>query len=245
MKQNEDLSGISRRGLLRHSAVSWIEQCRNGGESFRECVKRASQLDWEGRFFSPRTLEDWYYAHRQGGFSRLQGRRRSDAGVLRALEPQVAEAILELCKSQPRLTVTAILERLRVQGIIEAGSQCSRSTVYRFLHQQGLDRHRLRALANEVGGPTKAWESDSPNALWMSDVMDGPSLKNAARAQRNALGWWLRWTITVGSARMRSFTLTRRSRRCWTVCVRVLSDADCPRLFIPIRGRSSPVASSK
>ena len=165
--------------------------------------------------------------------------------MLRALEPQVAEAILELCKSQPRLTVTAILERLRVQGIIEAGSQCSRSTVYRFLHQQGLDRHRLRALANEVGGPTKAWESDSPNALWMSDVMDGPSLKNAARAQRNALGWWLRWTITVGSARMRSFTLTRRSRRCWTVCVRVLSDADCPRLFIPIRGRSSPVASSK
>ena len=189
MKQNEDFSGISRRGLLRHSAVSWIEQCRNGGESFRECVKRASQLDWEGRFFSPRTLEDWYYAHRQGGFSRLQGRRRSDAGVLRALEPQVAEAILELCKSQPRLTVTAILERLRVQGIIEAGSQCSRSTVYRFLHQQGLDRHRLRALANEVGGPTKAWESDSPNALWMSDVMDGPSLKNASKgaAQRTWL----------------------------------------------------------
>jgi putative transposase len=189
MKQNEDLSGRSRRGLLRHSAVSWIEQCRNGGGCFRECVKRASQLDWEGRFFSPRTLEDWYYAHRRGGFSRLQGRQRSDAGELRALQPRVAEAILELRKSQPRLTVTAILERLRVQGIIEAGSQCSRSTVYRFLHQQGLDRHRLRALVNEVGGPTKAWESDSPNALWMSDVMDGPSLKNDSKgaAQRTWL----------------------------------------------------------
>jgi putative transposase len=189
VKQNDDLSKMSQQALVRHSAVSWIEQCRNGGGGFRECVKRASQLDWEGRLFSPRTLEDWYYAHRRGGFSQLQGRRRSDAGELRALEPQVAEAILELRKSQPRLTVTAILERLRVQGIIEAGSQCSRSTVYRFLHQQGLDRHRLRALVNEVGGPTKAWESDSPNALWMSDVMDGPSLKNDSKgaAQRTWL----------------------------------------------------------
>ena len=189
MKQNEDLSGISQRALLRHSAVSWIEQCRNEGHSFCECIKRASGQEWEGRFFSPRTLEDWYYGYRRGGFSRLEGQRRSDAGQLRALQPHVAEAILELRKSQPRLTVTAILERLRVQGIIEAGSRCSRSTVYRFLHQQGLDRHRLRAVANEVGGPTKAWESDSPNALWMVDLMDGPSLKSQGKsgAQRTWL----------------------------------------------------------
>ena len=180
---------MSRRALLRHSAVSWIEQCRNEGHSFCECIKRASELDWEGRFFSPRTIEDWYYAHRRGGFSRLQGRRRSDAGTLRSLEPQVAQAILELRKSQPRLTVTAILERLRSQGIIESGSGCSRSTVYRFLHREGLDRHRLRAIANEVGGPTKAWESEVPNGLWMADVMDGPSLKSdtKAAAQRSWL----------------------------------------------------------
>jgi hypothetical protein len=49
--------------------------------------------------------------------------------------------------------------------------------VYRFLQRAGLDRHRVRALANEVGGPTKAWESQTPNALWMADVMDGPTLK--------------------------------------------------------------------
>jgi putative transposase len=190
VKQNDDLSGISRRALLRHSAVSWIEQCRNSGHSFCECIKRASELDWEGRLFSPRTLEDWYYAHRQGGFSRLQARGRSDAGTLRALDPQVAQAILELRRSQPRMTVTAILERLRTQGIIEPGtSGCSPSTVYRFLHKEGLDRHRLRAIANEAGGPTKAWESEAPNALWMADCMDGPSLKSGAKggAQRTWL----------------------------------------------------------
>lgn len=193
MKQNEHLSERSRRALLRHSAVSWIEQCRNEGQSFCECIKRASALDWEGRFFSPRTLEDWYYAHRRGGFSRLQGRRRSDAGEFRALEPRVAAAILELRRSQPRLTVTAILERLRAQRILEADSGCSRATIYRFLHREGLDRQRLRALVNEVGGPTKAWESDSPNALWMADVMDGPSIKSDGKA--GAQRTWLVATL--------------------------------------------------
>jgi hypothetical protein len=44
------------------------------------------------------------------------------------------------------------------------------------------------ALENEVGGPTKAWESRSPNALWKSDIMDGPSLKSTgAKAERSWL----------------------------------------------------------
>jgi putative transposase len=193
VKQNDDLRGKSPRGLLRHSAVSWIQQCRNEGHSFCECLTRASQLNWEGRYYSARTLEGWYYAHQAGGFAGLEARRRSDRGQIRALEPKAAQAILELRRSQPGLTVTAILERLRAQGIIEPGSGCSRSTVYRFLHRQGLDRHRLRALVNEVGGPTKAWESDSPNALWMADVMDGLSLKNDSKA--GAQRTWLLATL--------------------------------------------------
>lgn len=193
MKENDQLSETNRRALLRHSAVSWIEQCRNAGGSFGECIKKASQLDWEGHFFSARTLEDWYYAHRQGGFSQLTGRGRSDKGRLRALDPHIAEAILELRKNQPRLTVTSILERLRLEGKIQEGGGCSRSTVYRFLQRHGLDRHRLRALVNEVGGPTKAWESASPNALWMADVMDGPSLKSQAKGA--AVRTWLIATI--------------------------------------------------
>jgi putative transposase len=184
---------MSHRGLLRHSAVSWIQQCRNEGHSFCECLTRASQLNWEGRYYSARTLEGWYYAHQAGGFTGLEARRRSDSGQIRALDPQVAQAILELRKSQPGLTVTAILDRLRAQGIIEPGGGCSRSTVYRFLHREGLDRHRLRALINEVGGPTKAWESASPNTLWMADVMDGPSLKNEGKG--GAQHTWLVATL--------------------------------------------------
>lgn len=189
MKPNEELTGKNRRALVRHSAVSWIIQCQNQGGGLGECFQKAAQLDWQGQFFSPRTLEEWYYAHRQGGFARLEGsERRVDAGSQRAISPQLARAILELRQTEPRLTLNAILERLQTQGLLGPETGCSRSTIYRFLQRQGLDRQRLRALCNAVGGPTKAWESQAPNALWMSDIMDGPSLKNVtAKAERSWL----------------------------------------------------------
>lgn len=181
------------RALLRHSAVSWIQQCRNEGHAFCQCLQRAAALAWEGRYYSARTLEEWYYAYRAAGFEALAEQPRSDSGTSRALEPQIAERIAQLRKTSPQLPVTAILERLRAEGIIGAGSGCSRSTVYRFLQRAGLDRHRLRALANEVGGPTKAWESQTPNALWMADVMDGPTLK--ASQSKGAGRTWLIATL--------------------------------------------------
>jgi transposase InsO family protein len=195
MKANKDLSALQGRALLRHSAVSWIQQCRNEGHSCGECLHRAAALAWDGRYYSVRTLEEWYYAYRSAGFEALASQPRSDSGKSRALEPQLAQRIAELRKTQPQLTVTAILERLGLEGILGAGSSsCSRSTVYRFLQREGLDRQRLRALANEVGGPTKAWESEAPNALWMADVMDGPALK-ANPSKGGACRTWLVATL--------------------------------------------------
>src|SRR5437868_6273328 len=47
-------------------------------------------------------------------------------------------------------------------------------SVYRLLVSQGLDRPRLIAQGS---GPTKAFETELANALWMADVMDGPTLR--------------------------------------------------------------------
>jgi transposase InsO family protein len=185
----DELDGLKSRALARHSAVSWIEQCRKQGYTFCECTKRASELDWQGRYFSARTLEDWYYAFREEGFKALSGSRRSDRGRCRALDPAIAGRIVQMRKEQPQMTVTSILERLRVEGVIETGNGCSASSVYRFLQRCGLDRHRLRALKNEVGGPTKAWESAAPNLLWMADLMDGPSLHQEGK--RGSFRTWL------------------------------------------------------
>jgi hypothetical protein len=108
MKTNKDLSAVQSRALLRHSAVSWIEQCRNEGHSCGECLHRAAALAWDGRYYSARTLEEWYYAYRSAGFEALAGQPRSDSGKSRALQPQLAQRIAELRKTQPQLTVSAI-----------------------------------------------------------------------------------------------------------------------------------------
>jgi transposase InsO family protein len=52
------------------------------------------------------------------------------------------------------------------------------------LRREGLDRPRLLTEAN---GPTKAFESELPNTLWMADIMDGPTLRLEERVLRTFL----------------------------------------------------------
>jgi hypothetical protein len=153
------------RLLIRHAAVIWIEQCRKEGHPVGECLQRAACLDWAGRYYAARTLEDWYYAHQARGSVALDRQRRSDRGKVRALDPQVAQAIVALRKSEPQLSVTAVLARLRAQGVLEADKGCSLATVYRFLRQQGLDRRRMWALRAGVGDPAKGSKSQLGHAI--------------------------------------------------------------------------------
>lgn len=168
------------KALSRHSAVSWIEQARTQGHSFGDALHLASQLAWGARFYSPRTLEGWYYQHQQKGFEALVPKTRSDKGQTRALSPEAREALLTLRREHPGLQVTALVEQLEKQGILQAGSY-HLASVYRLLERHGLDRQKLRALAQSgqagnPNGPTKAFEVAHANVLWMADVMYGPVL---------------------------------------------------------------------
>jgi hypothetical protein len=77
--------------LIRHSAVSWIEQSLSQGNTLGRALALASELDWDGRRYSPRTLEGWLYEWRAQGFGALERQSRRDKGVCRALCPQAAE----------------------------------------------------------------------------------------------------------------------------------------------------------
>jgi transposase InsO family protein len=120
--------------LIRHSAVSWIEQSLNQGNTLGRALALASELSWSGRRYSPRTLEGWLYEWRAKGFGALERQSRKDKGLCRTLCPQAAEAIVKLRLQHPRLIA-------------------------------------------EGSGPTKAFETELANALWMADVMDGPALR--------------------------------------------------------------------
>jgi transposase InsO family protein len=73
----------------------------------------------------------------------------------------------------PSLAISTLVRQLKESGVLQPGT-FSLSSVYRLLVREGLDRPRLIA---EGSGPTKAFETELANALWMADVMDGPTLR--------------------------------------------------------------------
>jgi hypothetical protein len=57
MIEKDPKSHLEHCALMRHSAVSWIEQSLSQGNTLGRTLALASELDWGGRRFSPRTLE--------------------------------------------------------------------------------------------------------------------------------------------------------------------------------------------
>lgn len=173
MIEKDPKSRLEHLALLRHSVVSWIEQSLNQGNTLGRALALAAELDWGGRRYSPRTLEDWFYAWRAQGFGALQRQSRRDKGLSKAISPQAAEAIVKLRLQQPSMPISILVRQLQQNGVLQPGT-FSLSSVYRLLVREGLDRPRLLA---EGSGPTKAFETELANALWMADVMDGPTLR--------------------------------------------------------------------
>ena len=181
MMQKDLKSRLELSALIRHSAVSWIEQSLNQGNSLGRALALASELDWGQRRYSPRTLEGWLYEWRAQGFGALERRSRKDKGLCKVISPQAAEAIVKLRLQQPSLAISTLVRQLEQSGAVLEPGTFSLSSVYRLLVREGLDRPRLIAQGS---GPTKAFETELANALWMADVMDGPTLRVGDRTVR-------------------------------------------------------------
>jgi transposase InsO family protein len=164
------------RALGRFAAVQLVVQAIQSGQSMVQAIEQAALQAWDGRYFSARTIEDWYYRYKRDKFAALQNRPRSDRGIPKAVDPAAVEALIKLRREHPQFTVKALSDELVRQGILLPGTFSS-STLQRRLAEAGLDRQSLRAGSGLVGGPTKAFELALPNLLWMADCMHGPTIK--------------------------------------------------------------------
>jgi len=165
-----------RRALARFAAVQMVLQARQRGLSLYQALHQAAQEPWDGRHYSPATLEHWLYRYQHGQFAALHNQPRSDKGDKRALDPVAAEALFALRRAHPELTVKALVAELLTRGVLQPGTY-SYSTIQRRLAEAGLDRASFKAGAHSTAGPTKAFELPLPNLLWMADCMHGPTLK--------------------------------------------------------------------
>ncbi len=172
-----------RRALARFAAVQIVLQACQRGLSLSQALREAAQQPWESRFYSPETIVEWLYRFRRGQFAALYDQPRSDKGQKRTLDPSAIEALLNLRRLHPQLTVPALEQELLRQGVLQPGAY-SLSTLQRRLAEAGMDRRSLRAGAALITGPTKAFELPLPNLLWMADAMNGPTLKQPDKASQ-------------------------------------------------------------
>lgn len=168
-----------RRALARFAAVQMVLQARQHGLPLYQALHQAAQQAWEGRYYSPATLEHWLYRYQHGQFAALYNQSRSDKGTQNALDPAAADALYALRRQQPELSIKALIAELLTREVLQPGS-FSYSTIQRRLKEVGLDRASLKAGVGAITGPTKAFELPLPNLLWMADCMHGPTLKLAS-----------------------------------------------------------------
>jgi putative transposase len=166
--------------LRRFAAVSFIEQKIRDGFGVVEALRLAALRPWpdeNGRYSSARTLEDYWYAWKSGGFAALQPKSRGDQGAFRKLSAEIGQWLLSQVSQYPEIPLKVFYERWT-----QAGKQLpSLRTIYRYLRAKGYDAASLRRGRLETG-PTKAFEAPFVNDLWMTDFSPGPKLNIDGKA---------------------------------------------------------------
>ncbi|MCG6535731.1 MAG: DDE-type integrase/transposase/recombinase, partial [Syntrophales bacterium LBB04] len=112
----------------------------------------------------------------------LYPRDRSDQGKSRVFSEETGLVLMAQRREFPRLGIGQLIEQMTQRGIIDPGVPLHRSTVYRFLHQQGL-------MKLNSSGPEdrRKFEAEQPNDLWQSDVMHGPMVEDQGRKKKTYL----------------------------------------------------------
>jgi transposase InsO family protein len=172
-KQNQN-TPHQTHALIRFRALNFIEDLQRGGCILAEALRQASLHPWpdeNGDYYAARTLEDWWYAYKKGGFDALVQEPRSDQGKNRALDDATAAWVLEQVTQNPTVPLKVLYSHWQQNQ----RPLPSISVLYRYLRRQGLDRKSLRSGRLETG-PTKAFEAPHVNDLWMVDFSPGPTL---------------------------------------------------------------------
>jgi transposase InsO family protein len=134
-----------------------------------EIASRSYDLpDSKRRAVTVDTLLEWAKRYRQGGFEALAPKPRQDRGQSRALTPQLASLIERLKRENPHRTGTTLLRELALSSG-QPEPPVSASTLYRFLHQQGLSERQLLAPPAR-----KKFEAERANQIWQADMLFGP-----------------------------------------------------------------------
>lgn len=157
-----------RRGELRPSLAELSEK------TFEDYLGRTRRM-------AAKTLEEWFYKYRGGGFEGLKPKPRSDQGRSRSLTPELEQLILDLKREDPGRSAPLILRELELAGRLRR-HQVAVSAIQRALKRHGLSGPQMRLEQ----AARYRWEASMCGELWQGDALHGPVLLNptTGRQQR-------------------------------------------------------------
>ncbi|MEK7445520.1 MAG: helix-turn-helix domain-containing protein, partial [candidate division NC10 bacterium] len=172
MRETRDDPDTHRRqvALFRHALIGEldIEVLPRGERSARiaEIATHAYRVpDGRERRFSARTLWTWWSAYQRHGLDGLLPRRRQDRGTLRALSPELLEAVIALRRELPSRSTATLIHILETQTRVVRG-QLRRATLDRHLARAGVARRRLKTLGDKR---YIRLLFERPNQFWVGD----------------------------------------------------------------------------
>jgi transposase InsO family protein len=149
---------------------------RSRGELTRALRQKAHQ-HWQlpngqTRKIAAKTIQSWYYRHRQHGFDGLLPRERRDRGTCKSIPAELQTLIVEMKREDPGRSVPLTIRELESTTSFTPRGLLRASTVGRLLRERGSSgpkseqkiAARYRFVAATCG------------ELWQGDACHGPSL---------------------------------------------------------------------
>ena len=176
----------NQEALFRHAILGELLSRNLRRGELRPALKRLAEETYRDPNGRPRraaykTLEEWLYKYRNGGFDALKPRPRSDRGWSRALTQDLQQLVLDMKREDPGRSAHVIVRELELAGRI-GPRQISVSSVQRLLRSRGLSVPQM-----ELDHAARyRWEASMCGELWQADALHGPMLMNPAtgRTQR-------------------------------------------------------------
>jgi transposase InsO family protein len=172
-------------GLWRFGIISPLLHRAEGAPALRQEIGELTRRVFytpEGRErqLCAGTIRDWLSRYRACGIDGLRPKRRKDQGTTR-VPAALAQALIDLRKSQPEWTIKRLLRKLHEQGVWN-GQTPSRSALYRFTAVHSLNR-----TAVQIAAPVRPFEYPFFGDLWSADFLHGPMVRRGTYADKTYL----------------------------------------------------------
>jgi transposase InsO family protein len=174
----------NQEALFRHAILGDVLSRTLRRGQLRPALKQLAQQSYQdhsgrSRRIAYKTLEEWFYNYRHGGFEALKPRPRKDRNKSRILTEDLQQLILDMKREDPGRSAPLILRELELAARIRRG-QASVSSVERLLRQHGLSGPRM-----ELDHAARyRWEASCCGELWQGDALHGPLLMNPATGRK-------------------------------------------------------------